>query len=71
MTTKTCPICEEKITDINYKNITLLKRFITKFNKIVPRYYSGVCLKHQKDISNEIKKARIMALLPFVLSFKK
>ncbi|MDD3120671.1 MAG: 30S ribosomal protein S18, partial [Candidatus Gracilibacteria bacterium] len=47
------------------------RRFLTKFNKIVPRYYSGTCLKHQKDIANGIKRARIAALLPFVLSTKR
>ncbi|MDD4530228.1 MAG: 30S ribosomal protein S18 [Candidatus Gracilibacteria bacterium] len=68
---KPCPICEEGIKIIDYKDVVLLRRFLTKFNKIVPRYYSGTCLKHQKDIANGIKRARIAALLPFVLSTKR
>ena len=68
---KPCPICEEGIKIIDYKDVVLLKRFLTKFNKIVPRHYSWVCLKHQKDIANGIKRSRIAALLPFVLNIKK
>jgi small subunit ribosomal protein S18 len=55
--------------NIDYKNVELLKKYITKFGKIVPRYYSGVSLKNQKKLANAIKKARIMALLPFVKSY--
>ena len=54
---------------IDYKDVELLKKYTTKFGKITPRYYTGVCLKNQKKLSNAIKKARIMALLPFVKSF--
>lgn len=61
-----CPLAGESI---DYKNVELLKKYITKFGKIVPRYYSGVSLKNQKKLAWEIKKARIMALLPFVKSF--
>jgi small subunit ribosomal protein S18 len=55
--------------DINYKNVELLKKYTTKFGKIVPRYYSGVTLKNQKKLANAIKKARVMALIPFVKKF--
>lgn len=66
MTTKKCPLEGE---NIDYKNVELLKKYITKFGKIVPRYYSGVCLKNQKKLARAIKRARIMALLPFVKGF--
>jgi small subunit ribosomal protein S18 len=66
MTTTKCPLEGETI---NYKNVELLKKYITKFGKITPRYYTGVSLKNQKKLSNAIKKARIMALLPFVKRF--
>jgi small subunit ribosomal protein S18 len=62
----TCPLDGQ---NIDYKNVELLKKYITKFGKIVPRYYSWVCLKNQKKLSNAIKRARTMALLPFVKSF--
>ena len=61
-----CPLAGE---NIDYKNVELLKKYITKFGKIVPRYYSGVCLKNQKKLSKAIKRARMMALIPFVKRF--
>ena len=66
MSKTTCPLDG---IQINYKDTELLAKYITKFGKIVPRYYSGVSLKNQKRLSNAIKKARIMALLPFVKWF--
>jgi small subunit ribosomal protein S18 len=66
MTKKVCPL-DGQIID--YKNVELLKKYITKFGKIVPRYYSGVTLKNQKKLAKAIKRARIMALLPFVKSY--
>ena len=54
---------------IDYKDVELLKKYTTKFGKITPRYYSGVSLKNQKKLAREIKKARMMALLPFVNRF--
>ena len=67
----TCPIEAAGIKHIDYKDTTLLKQYITKFNKIVPREYSGVSLKNQKKLARAIKQARTMALLPFVLDLKK
>ena len=67
VTKKPCPINAEGIKHIDYKDVVLLKRFITKFNKITPRYYSGVTLKNQKKLAKAIKIARYMALLPYVL----
>ena len=63
---KVCPLEGQ---DIDYKNVELLKKYITKFGKIVPRYYSGVSLKNQKKLAKAIKRARIMALIPFVKSY--
>ena len=58
-----------KYENIDYKNVELLKKYITKFGKITPRYYTGVSLKNQKKLANAIKKARVMALIPFVKRF--
>ncbi len=66
MTKVKCPL--EGVV-INYKDTELLKKYITKFGKIVPRYYSNVCLKNQRKLANAIKMARIMALLPFVNTY--
>lgn len=64
--TSTCPLDGQ---NIDYKNVELLKKYITKFGKIVPRYYSGVSLKNQKKLAQAIKRARIMALIPFVKQY--
>lgn len=56
---------------IDYKDTELLKKYITKFGKITPRYYTWVSLKNQKKLATAIKRARMMALLPFVNRFDK
>lgn len=60
-----CKLHADKITYIDYKNLPLLRRYTTKYFKIVPRYYSGACLKHQKAVSRAIKNARQMGLIPY------
>ncbi len=62
---KVCVFCQEKIPYIDYKDVNRLKKFITEGGKILPRRMSGVCAMHQRELSNAIKKARIVALLPF------
>lgn len=62
-----CAFCAQQASDVDYKNIGLLKKFgMTFFAKIKPRKYTGVCLSHQKRMSAAIKRARFMALVPFV-----
>jgi small subunit ribosomal protein S18 len=63
---KPCSFCKEDANYIDYKNLKVLAPFITKYAKIVPRYYSGTCLRHQKMLARAIKRARFMALIPFV-----
>jgi small subunit ribosomal protein S18 len=60
-----CPFCEQK-TEPNYKEYKGLRPFITEKGKIHARSRSGVCMKHQRILSAEVKRARLMALLPFV-----
>jgi small subunit ribosomal protein S18 len=67
---KVCPIVEAGITHIDYKDIDLLKKHLTKFNRIIPRYYSGTTLRNQKRLATAIKRARYMALLPYVLDVR-
>ena len=62
---KVCAFCQEKVEVIDYKDVNRLKKFITEGGKILPRRMSGVCAMHQRELSNAIKKARIVALLPF------
>ncbi|MDD2891633.1 MAG: 30S ribosomal protein S18 [Candidatus Gracilibacteria bacterium] len=68
MAKTTCPIEALGIKNIDYKDTTFLRQYITKFNKIVPRYYSNVALKNQRKLAQAIKRARYMALLPYVLN---
>jgi small subunit ribosomal protein S18 len=62
---RVCRFCVEKVDDINYKDVRMLNAFITERGKIVPRRLSGVCAPHQKRLSEAIKQARNIALLPF------
>lgn len=68
MSKTTCPIEALGIKQIDYKDTAFLRQYITKFNKIVPRYYSDVALKNQRKLAQAIKRARYMALLPYVLN---
>jgi small subunit ribosomal protein S18 len=62
---KVCRFCVEKIDDINYKDVKMLGNFVSERGKITPRRISGVCTPHQKRLSEAIKQARNIALLPF------
>ena len=62
---KVCAFCVEKATAIDYKDTAKLKKFITEKGKMLPRRMTGVCAKHQRILSSAIKRARLVALLPF------
>jgi small subunit ribosomal protein S18 len=63
---KVCRFCADKIPVIDYKDIRLLKGYVTDRGKIVPRRISGNCAKHQRELTNAVKRCRNIALLPFV-----
>jgi len=63
---KQCYFCQENIKYIDYKNVDLLRNFLTGQAKIMPPRRSGVCAKHQRLLAQAIKRARFMALLSFV-----
>ena len=63
---KECQFCKAPSIVIDYKDVNLLKRYINEKGKILTRRSSGACAKHQRQIANAIKNARILALLPFV-----
>jgi small subunit ribosomal protein S18 len=63
---KVCRFCTEPI-EIDYKRVDLLSQFINERKKIVPRRSSGLCAYHQRELGSAIKRARIMALLPFTV----
>jgi small subunit ribosomal protein S18 len=63
---KRCYFCKTGINHVDHKDVETISRFISYNGKILPRRISGVCAKHQRMISNAIKRARIIALIPFV-----
>jgi small subunit ribosomal protein S18 len=65
---KPCPFTEAGTKYIDFKDTNLLRRYVSQYNKIVPRYYTGVNLKYQKALAVAIKRARNMALMRFVKS---
>ena len=62
---KVCTFCENPDLHINYKEYKTLRKFLTEQGKIIPGFVTGVCAKHQRTLSQEIKRARNVALLPF------
>jgi len=65
-TNKYCHFCVNNISYIDYKNWQQLKRFTSSYGKIVPKRRSGACSKHQRSLAQAIKRARFMALLPYI-----
>lgn len=63
---KVCSFCVDKVGQIDYKDTARLRRFLSERSKILPRRTTGTCAKHQRQLTEEIKKARHIALLPFV-----
>jgi small subunit ribosomal protein S18 len=63
---KICRFCADTSLAINYKDPKTLKYFITERGKIIPRRISGTCAKHQRALTHAIKRARTIALLPYV-----
>ena len=63
---KVCGFCVDKVQHIDYKDTARLRKFVTERGKIMPRRMSGVCAKHQRQLAIAIKRARIVALLPYV-----
>lgn len=63
---KVCIFCAEKATAIDYKDVAKLHKFISERSKILPRRVTGTCAAHQRALTEAIKRARHVALLPFV-----
>jgi small subunit ribosomal protein S18 len=63
---KVCQFCVDKAQDIDYKDTIKLKRFMSERSKILPRRTTGVCAPHQRQLMTAIKRARQIALLPYV-----
>ncbi len=64
-----CPFCNDESQAIDYKDPGLLRYFVTDRGKIVPRRVSNTCAKHQRDLTLAIKRARVIAFLPFTTNY--
>ncbi len=64
---KVCAFCSDKAEAIDYKDGTKLQRYISQRGKILPRRVTGVCAMHQRDLTVAIKRARQLAILPYVI----
>lgn len=62
---KVCQFCVDKVSEIDYKDVAKLKKYVTEKGKMLPRRMTGVCAKHQRILAEAIKRARVMALLPY------
>ena len=63
---KVCTFCVDKVTSIDYKDAAKLRRYISERSKILPRRMTGTCTAHQRELTEAIKRARHLAMLPFV-----
>ncbi len=63
---KVCTFCEEKIEHIDYKDSVRLRKYVSERSKILPRRITGTCAKHQRQLTIAVKRARQLALLPYV-----
>ena len=63
---KVCSFCVDKVTAIDYKDTAKLRRFLSERGKILPRRTTGTCAAHQRQLTTAIKRARHIALLPYV-----
>ena len=63
---KVCSFCVDKIEHIDYKDVNRLRKYISERAKIIPRRVTGTCARHQRDLTTAIKRARQIALVPFI-----
>lgn len=61
-----CFFCSQNLNDIDYKEVDLLRRFVSSQAKVIDPRHTGICAKHQRKLAQAIKRARFMALLPYV-----
>ncbi|MEA4832073.1 MAG: 30S ribosomal protein S18 [Oscillospiraceae bacterium] len=63
---KVCAFCADKIEHIDYKDANKLRKFVSERSKILPRRITGTCAKHQRQLTTAIKRARQIAILPYI-----
>lgn len=62
---RVCQCCADKVTQVDYKDISKLRRYVSERGKILPRRITGNCAKHQRALTTAIKRARHIALMPY------
>ncbi|MCQ2449712.1 MAG: 30S ribosomal protein S18 [Clostridia bacterium] len=63
---KVCRFCEDRVEEIDYKDVARLRKFVSERAKILPRRATGTCARHQREVTTAIKRARQVALLPYI-----
>ncbi|MEX1051078.1 MAG: 30S ribosomal protein S18 [Gemmatimonadales bacterium] len=66
---KTCPVCESGVRVVDYKDDRALSRFTTERGKILPSRLSGMCARHQRQLATALKRARFLALVPYIRGY--
>ena len=64
---KVCQFCEQKATFVDYKDTATLRHYLSERGKILPRHTTGACAMHQRQVTEAVKRARQVALLPYVI----
>ncbi len=64
---RVCAFCVDGVVDVDYKDVPRLRRYITERGKILPRRITGNCARHQRLVTRAIKRARVMALMPYTI----
>lgn len=66
---KSCNLCEDDVEIVDYKDANLLDRYLTDRGKILPRRATGACSRHQKQVAEAVKRARFLALVPYIKNY--
>ena len=67
---KTCRLCDDGVSQLDYKDVDMLERFISDRGKILPRRATGCCSRHQRQLSRCVKRARYLALVPYIKGYQ-
>ncbi len=66
---KSCDLCDDDVETVDYKDPDLLDRFLTDRGKILPRRATGACTRHQRQVAEAVKRARFLALIPYIKNY--
>lgn len=66
---KSCSLCDDDVEQLDYKDPDLLDRYLTDRGKILPRRATGACTRHQRQVAEAVKRARFLALIPYIKNY--